>query len=67
MADSNDFNAETVQQLAAVYGTLPIASDEFPAVAELLRALVADLQALRRMNVGGAEPASLDSPAEPSG
>jgi hypothetical protein len=55
---------ETVGRLSAEVVGTPVDEKYRKAVAEMLQALAADLAALRRLDVGAAEPAFVFDPAE---
>jgi hypothetical protein len=64
MADDPAITPQTVKQVAAEMLALPLAESDLDMVAGLLNSLRNDLRAMRRMNVGTAEPATLYMPRE---
>jgi hypothetical protein len=57
-------SAETIARMAAEIVGTPVAARDRAAVADMLQSLAADMAAVKRMNVGSTEPATVYDPAE---
>ena len=67
MADDHAITADTVERMAAEMLNLTLAASEREMVAGLLTSLHKDMRAMRRMDVGTAEPATVYKPREGGG
>lgn len=64
MPDPRRLDPQTVHKLATDYSGQPLADQHATAAAAFVTTLLADMQPLRQMSVGDAEPATTYSAAE---